>query len=62
VETQHKEIQDANPQKGALETKEPIKVFTDVENGLATLNDPRFEIVAEPQMAQIFWLIGLKRS
>ena len=44
------------------DTDEPIKVFTDEPDAMATLQDARFQIVDDPEQAQIFWLIGAQRN
>ena len=64
IETSHQTIQNDVALKPAIqnESDDPITVFTDVPNALATLTDPRFQIVENIAEAKICWLIGLDRN
>ena len=44
------------------DSDEPIKVFTDRPDAMSSLKDARFQIVEDPEAAQIFWLIGANRA
>lgn len=44
------------------ENNEPIKVFSDQPEAMATLQDARYQFVDVADDAQIFWLIGQHRA
>ena len=64
IDQLHQTVQEDSPLKGQIinDTNEPIKVFTDEPDAMATLQDARFQIVEDVEQAQIFWLIGAQRS